>query len=345
MLIIVTVLPKKINLSYCKGEVVIFMLLLKNEKIIPLMSLLIIENISNLNLWIAELKNQMPELDVYVSNQKFDIDDIDAILIWGHYSESLKHFPNLKVIMSISAGVEDILRNTDLPEGVPIVRLVSPFLSLQVSEYVILSILRFHRHDLQYQELRKIRKWEQLPIISCNCFKIGILGLGVIGLEVAQKLINLGFSVRGWSKNPKHIDGIDCFYGNHQLQYFLSGCQIIVCLLPLTHETVNILDRNIFYSLPKGAYLINVARGEHLVEEDLLEALTSEQLSGACLDVFRIEPLPKNHPFWTNAKIVITPHIASQIIPSQQVTLVINAISRLRSGLPFINVVNPQNGY
>lgn len=174
---------------------------------------------------------------------------------------------------------------------------------------------------------------------------MGILGLGAFGSTVSKRLQNNGLSVRGWSKNPKQIPGIECFYGREQLKLFLSKCRLLVSLLPLTVKTENILNMDTFSALPQGAYLVNVGRGKHLVEKDLLAALDSGQIAGAWLDVFRTEPLPPEHPFWFHPQIIVTPHIAATGIPREFAHQVTDIITKFKQGLPLENLVNLKQGY
>ena len=215
-------------------------------------------------------------------------------------------------LISLGAGVEQILRDPNIPLEIPIIRLVEPCVASRMSEYVLLSVLRFHRQAFEYQELQKSQHWKPLPLPLINSCTVGILGLGALGLTTAQRLKSIGFPVRCWSRTNKDIKEIECFHGADQLKRCLSTCQVLVCLLPLTSKTRGILNSETFLAMPKGSYLINVARGQHLVEQDLLDALDSGQLSGACLDVFSSEPLPQDHPFWLHPNITITPHVATQ---------------------------------
>lgn len=310
-----------------------------------MLSILIIYEADNLELLIAQLRQNIPELDIYVFPEVGNPEEIDAIVTWKPPLGVMKKFPNLKVIISLGAGVEEILKDPNLPQNVPIVRIVEPRVTSRMSEYILLAVLRFHRQAFTYQTLQKDQHWKPLPLPKTSSCNIGILGLGVLGLDAARKLNHLGFPIRGWSRTPKNLDGIKCFHGQEQLELCLSKCQVLVCLLPLTPETTGILNHDTFAALPQGAYLINVARGQHLVEQDLLEALDSGQLSGACLDVFSQEPLPDNHPFWSHPRITITPHVATQTDSEYWTEQIVDAVNCLREGLPLKNLVDCQKGY
>ena len=212
-------------------------------------------------------------------------------------------------------------------------------------EYVTLAILSFKRKISEYQALQRLHQWQLLPTVHREQFIVGILGLGALGSIVAQKLAELGLTTRGWSRHPKAIKGVDCFYGNDQFKLFLNQCRAIVCLLPLTSETQGILSSETFAALPRGAYLINVGRGQHLVEDDLLSALESGQIAGAYLDVFETEPLASNHPFWSHPRITITPHIACVSQPERLAEYILETIRRAQSGQPLEYLVDRNQGY
>lgn len=308
-------------------------------------SILIIYEAENLEIFTNELKRSIPELDIQIWPEVSNPEKIDAVLTWKPPLGVMNKFPNLKAIISFGVGVEQILRDPSIPENVPIVRIVEPGLTSRMTEYILLAVLRFHRQAFAYQRLQQERSWQPLPLPETNTCKIGILGMGILGKDAAAKLSYLGFPVRGWSRTPKNIDGIECFHGREQLKICLSECKILICLLPLTPETKGILNHETFSALPKGSYLINVARGQHLVEKDLLTALDSGQLSGACLDVFDKEPLPANHPFWLHSQITITPHVATQTDSEYWTKSIVETINDVRAGVTLKNVVNRQQGY
>jgi glyoxylate/hydroxypyruvate reductase A len=233
----------------------------------------------------------------------------------------------------------------NLPKQVPIVRLMCDRVTWQMAQYVTLAVLLFQQRFIEYQKLQRSQRWESLPVANARCFKVGILGLGFFGSTVAKKLAAIGFPVRGWSRNPKQIEGVDCFYGNEQFELFLSQCRAIVCVLPLTPETKGILCQKTFSDLPQGAYLINVGRGQHLVEADLLKALDSGQIAGACLDVFDTEPLPNHHPFWSHPRIIVTPHIAGEVQPDDVADFIVETIALYNTGQPLEYIVDQNRGY
>lgn len=313
------------------------------------MAVLILAEIDPLDVWfaifIAQLKKRQPALDLRIWPDCGKLEEIEIVLAWCPPLGVMQRFLNLKLIINLGAGVDRILIDPDLPDRIEIVRLVSESQILQMAEYVALAVLLCQRRFIEYRELQRSRAWEYLPVPEARAFTVGILGLGVFGSAVAKKLAAMGYAVRGWSRSPKAIAGVECFHGREQFQLFLSKCRAIVCLLPVTPETEGILCHETFYALPTGAYLINVGRGKHLVEADLLSALDSGQIAGACLDVFHREPLPSDHPFWDHPRIIVTPHIAASGRPEDIADGILDAIDRSRQGRPLEYVVDRNRGY
>ena len=309
------------------------------------MALLIKTDIERGNAWAEALAAAYPELKTHTWPYKGDPAEIDYALVWMPPEGELKSYPNLKAIFSIGAGIDHLASDPDLPEGVPVVRMVEPGLTAGMSEYVALAVLNHHRFIQDYANQRREKRWEEIPQIAASARQVGMLGLGVLGRAALESLGTFGFKLAGWSRTPKSITGISCYHGEEGLREFLAETDILVCLLPLTSETGGILNRDVFVQLPQGAAVINVGRGGHLVEEDLLEALDSGQLGGATLDVFREEPLPEDHPFWTHPKVFMTPHIASMTIPETACQAVVANIHRLEAGEPLRHVVDMSRGY
>ena len=286
-----------------------------------------------------------PELDIRIWPEIGDADDIELALTWNHPLGELRNFKNLKCIASFGAGVDHILRDPNLPQGVPVTRVVESSMPQFMSEYVILSALNYCRQFDIYKNDKLEKRWQpRIPLLARNIC-IGIMGLGQLGADAATKLVKLGFAVYGWSRTPKTIPGVLSFAGDDALADFLTQANVLICLLPLTSASRGILNRNTFKILPPGAYIINVARGEHLVEKDLLDALESGHLSGACLDVFNVEPLPEDHPFWNHPNIMITPHISSLTDPKAVMPQILENYYRMKSGNPLLHVVDVERGY
>jgi glyoxylate/hydroxypyruvate reductase len=210
---------------------------------------------------------------------------------------------------------------------------------------VVLQVLRLHRHDLDYMAQQRSQVWREREQKNAAERRVGIMGLGALGMAAAEKLGGLGFALAGWSRRPRADAGFESYAGREELPRFLGRVEILVCLLPLTAETAGILDRMLFALMPPGSFLVNVGRGAHLVEEDLLEALDMGHLAGAALDVFREEPLPPAHPFWRHPRILVTPHIAAATHPPTAGPIFGDAIRRFEAGLPVANLVDPALGY
>jgi glyoxylate/hydroxypyruvate reductase A len=295
--------------------------------------------------WKAEVTRLVPDLDFRVHPEVGRPEDVDAVLVWNAPPGLLSSLPNLKLIISLGAGIDHLLATSDLPRHVPIMRLVDPYMIAQMSEYVTMQVLRLHRRDLDYAEQRHARLWTELPQVPTAERRVGVLGLGQYGADAARKLRGLGFDVAGWSRTAKSLDGIRCFHGTDGLAALLRRTDILVCLLPLTAETEGLLDRRAFDLMPKGAMVVNVGRGRHLVERDLLAALEAGQIGGAALDVFREEPLPDDHPFWRHHRVILTPHIAAATNPATCAPLVADALMRLREGRELRDIVDLVRGY
>jgi glyoxylate/hydroxypyruvate reductase A len=284
-------------------------------------------------------------LDVRVWPDTGNPDEILMVVAWNQPPGSLALFPNLRCVASLGAGVDHILSDPALPPGVAVTRVVDAQLNRMMAEYVCLAVLHHYRSFGRYEEHKRERKWVQEPVPPAEGYHVGIMGMGVIGRTVARALQALEFRVLGWARTPKSLPGVRVFAGKQELDEFLSLSNVLVCLLPLTPETKDILNRHTFSLLPRGAYVINVARGAHLVEEDLLEMIRSGHLSGACLDVFREEPLPPDHPFWQEPSIMITPHVASITRPESVASQIVENYRRLLAGKPLLHQVDPRRGY
>jgi glyoxylate/hydroxypyruvate reductase A len=309
------------------------------------MALLFRSSVDSEARWKPHLGRLMPELEVRVWPEVGDPADIDYALVWRPEPGLLASLPNLKLILSLGAGVDHLLCDPLLPRDVPIVRLVDPYMTDAMSEYVVLQVLRLHRQDLDYRAQQEAADWRELDQKNAIERCVGILGAGALGQDAGRKLKGLGFDVALWSRSEKAIEGLKSYAGSAGLPALLGRSEILVCLLPLTAETEGILNTSTFALLPQGAALINVARGGHLVEEDLLAALASGRLSAAVLDVFREEPLPAGHPFWSHPRIIVTPHIAAATHPPTAAPIILDNIRRFEEGRPLLNQIDPAQGY
>ncbi len=295
--------------------------------------------------WRAALGRALPELDFRVWPEVGRREEIDYALVWRPPAGMLASLPRLKAILSLGAGVDHLFDDTQLPAGLPVTRMVDAGLAVQMSEYAMYGVLHFHRNMDRYALMQREQQWRQLPAVLPSQRTVGVMGLGVLGGDFACKAQVMGFRVIGWSRRARGLEGVTEYHGSEGLAPFLAATQILVNFLPLTQETQGILDRRLFAQLPRGAFLVNLARGGHLVEGDLLDALESGQLGGALLDVFVQEPLPEEHAFWKHPKIVVTPHIAGQAIADLMVEQVVDNIRRLERGDTPCGLVDRKRGY
>lgn len=274
-----------------------------------------------------------------------DMGAIKYAIIWYPPDESLQNLPNLAAIFSIAAGVDGVADNSNIPAHVPLIRTVDPFLTQGMVEYALLHGLRYHRHQPFYDARQREGMWDRLPQIAPQERTIGIMGLGEIGSAIAAAFTALHFQVRGWSRTAKALFDVECFHGTAQLPQFLSKCEIVINVLPLTPETRGILKADLFNLLPMGAYLINMGRGGHMVLPDILAALASGQLAHATLDAFENEPLTPEDPLWQHPKITVTPHIASITRLDRVAANVMAQINAHQAGQPWQHTVDRQKGY
>ncbi|HYB54760.1 MAG TPA: glyoxylate/hydroxypyruvate reductase A [Alphaproteobacteria bacterium] len=309
------------------------------------MALLFKSDSDRIEWWRRELGERMPEVEVRCWPEVGDPKDIEFALVWNMPRGALARFPNLRVIFSLGAGVDHLFADPELPKQVPICRAVDEFLTQRMNEYVALHVLRYHRRQPELEELQRRGEWKELYTPTASERGIGIMGLGALGANAAKTLAALDFKMAGWSRTPKRLEGVESFHGPTGLAPFLARSEILVCLLPLTRATEGILSSALFAGLPKGAAVINAARGKHLVEADLLKALASGQLAYAALDVYQTEPLPPEHPFWRHPRITISPHIASITDPRTTAALVAENVRRYRAGEPLLYTVDAALGY
>jgi glyoxylate/hydroxypyruvate reductase A len=295
--------------------------------------------------WRPLLGALLPEYEIRYWPEIGDKAAIEYALVWQPEPGLLAALPSLKLIVGLGAGVDHLLRDPSLPRAVPIVRLVDPYMTDAMSEYVALSVLRLHRQDLDYLAQQRAGVWEEREQKNAAERPVGILGFGTLGQDAGRKLKSLGFEVAGWSRSAKEIAGFATYAGPAGLAAILARSEILVCLLPLTGETAAILSAASFARMPRGAGLVNVGRGGHLVEVDLISALDSGQLSGAVLDVVNEEPLPQDHPFWHHPRIILTPHVAAETHPETAAAIIREAIRRCAAGLPVANTIDPARGY
>lgn len=292
--------------------------------------------------WLEALRQVDSSLDIQVYPQIEDLEKVEMALVWQHPPGFLRNFPHLKLISSLGAGVDHILSDSEIPHHLPIVRIVDEKLTWSMTNYVLMGVLNFHRQLYRYQKDKDNGIWDMSnPEIS---IKVGIMGVGALGGDVVDKLMYLGFEVCGYGLNDKKSLSFP-YFAKHQLDDFLSDINVLVCMLPLTSETEGILNITLFQKCNPGTYLINVARGKHLIEEDLIPAFEEGYLSGAMLDVFRVEPLPRTHAYWSDSRIQLTPHIASVTNPKAAAPQIVENYKRLTNGLPLQHQINRVKEY
>lgn len=308
------------------------------------MALLFYSNEDDPVAWGGELRKRLPDLDFRVWPETGDPAAIDSALVWLPPPGMLASLPNLRAIFSLGAGIDGFLRDPSLPDH-PLCRMIDPALTTSMTEFVLTTALWYHRRLDLFAAEQAAGQWNQVLARPAAETRVGVMGLGVLGTAAAEGLRRHGFTVRGWSRQARPIEGVATFSGAEGLDAFLGETDILVCLLPLTPETENILDAGLFAKLPSGARLLQVGRGRHLVDEDLLAALDSGQIAHASLDVFRREPLPHEHPFWKHPKVRMTPHIASYSLPSSGADIVAENLRRLADGRPLLHVVDRRKGY
>lgn len=293
-------------------------------------------------IWQRMFAEQLPDLPFRIWPDAGDKADVTYLGAWT-LPDDLHEFTNLKVLFSVAAGVDqlDIAR---IPDHVQLVRMLEPGLTAGMVEYVTMAVLALHRGIPAHLDNQRHRVWQPGRSRRPGSSRVGVMGLGVLGCAVLSALAPFGFPLRGWGRTPRELPGVECFAGTEALPGFLAGCDVLVCLVPLTPETQGILNADLFAALPPGAGIVNVGRGGHLVGADLIAALDGH-LSAAVLDVFDAEPLPPEDPLWAHPRIWLTPHIASVSLPEGGAEAVISNIQADRRGETLVGLVERHRGY
>ena len=289
-------------------------------------------------------KEQVPDLPIRFWPEAGELKDIEYLAFMHPDFNQLPAFPNLKAMFSRAAGVEDIVKHPKLPK-VPLGKVEPPGGDPMMTEYVIMHVLRLHRDMPGYQAAQARREWLRVPIARPEQRRVGFLGFGMMAKAPALVLKSLGFTVSAWVRSPRQSEEVPIFHGADQLEPFLNQTDIAVCLLPLTAETEGIFNARTFAMMPKGAMLVNVGRGRHVVEKDLIAALDAGQLSYAALDALWPEPLPPESPLWLHPKVTIMPHVARRPTVSQLVTEVAANIRSFKAGGRLLQEVDVAQGY
>ncbi len=299
--------------------------------------------------WARDFAGALPHAETIVWQEGDTVAPCDYAVLWAPAPALLDQLANdagrLRAIFLMGAGVDALLKFGDALPPVPIVRLGDAGMAEQMADYVAHAVLRYFRRFDDYERQAREGVWRPLALQDKKTFTVGVLGLGKLGVPVVRTLRQLGFPVRGWSRTPKDLPGVECFAGMDALDDFLAGTRVLICMLPLTPETTNLLDRARLSRLPEGAYLINVARGAQVAEPDLLALIRAGHIAGATLDVFRNEPLPAPHPFWGEPRITITPHVSALTLREEAVRQIAVKIKLLEQGETVADVVDLQRGY
>lgn len=287
----------------------------------------------------------MPELELVIWPNIPDPEKVDAVYAWRPEPGALSRFPNLKVIFSLGAGAEKILDVEDLPEGVPISRVVDPEMTQRMREFVALSVLALHRRWPEMIANQRKAIWRGMIPPPATARKVGLLGMGQLGTACGRTLRDLGFIVMGWASRAGEREGLPVVAGDDGLAALLGESDILVNLLPSTPATRKLLDASLFARMKRGAGLVNAARGDQLVEADLISALDSGQVGGAVLDVFEKEPLAAGNPLWRHPRVVVSPHVASVVSRRRRAELVVQGLRALIAGEEIPHQVDPARGY
>ena len=292
--------------------------------------------------WLAGLRTALPQASI--EPWQPGAVSADYAVVWAPPQSFLDEQTQLKCIFNIGAGVDALLK-LRLPFKAKVVRLDDAGMSAQMAEYVCHAVIRHFREFDGFAADVAQGIWSFRKPRRRAEFSIGVMGLGVLGERVAKALASFEFPVNGWSRSVKVIEGVRCFTGRQQLDAFLAATRVLVCLLPLTPDTRDIMRLETLARLKPGGYVINVARGAHLVDEDLITLIDRGHLSGATLDVFRTEPLPQGHPFWHHPKITVTPHTSARTLRDESIAQIVGKIQALERGEPVAGIVEPDRGY
>lgn len=300
---------------------------------------------ADLAVWQAAFRDAAPEVTVMHDKGGVALPDLRYCMTWKPEADLYRRMPDLAALFALGAGIERFLADASIPPQVQIVKMSEPGITQAMEHYVLWQVLNHHRRFWELEAAQREARWIDQTYPAPWERKVGVLGLGALGEAVAKLLQEFGFDARGWSRSSKTIDGVQCFAGRETLDAFLDGVEILVCLLPLTDETRGILNADLFAKLTPGAGLINVGRGAHLNESDLIPALNAGRLSAASLDVMAAEPLPAGHPFWNHPRIFLTPHLAADVDPVTTARVIARQIARFEAGQPLEHVAERSRGY
>lgn len=293
--------------------------------------------------WVAVLSARLPAAEVRA--WPADWAQADFAVGWNPPANFFERIRIARAFFSAGAGVDHLLRHPGLPAALPVIRLEDAGMGVQMAEYCCLEVLRVFRRQAGYERQQRERVWRELEPPPRERFEVGVFGMGVLGAAVAKALRGFGLPVIGYTRTPRSVEGVECVSGESALPGFLGRCSALILLAPLTAETDGFFDRGRLAMLARGAWLINVARGALVVDEDLIEAIDAGRLAGATLDVFRTEPLPGDHPFWRHPSIRITPHVSAITSIEESAVQIADNVARLLRGEPPRGLVDRIRGY
>ncbi|HEX8595752.1 MAG TPA: glyoxylate/hydroxypyruvate reductase A [Pseudomonas sp.] len=294
--------------------------------------------------WKSLFQRHAPDIDVRLESDGGDPADVRYFASWIAPKALHATYPNLEVVFATSAGV-DQFDLSQLPPHIDVVRMLDPGITQGIIEYACFAVLSLHRDIALYLDQQRQHQWQARPLVPASQRRVGVMGLGNLGVAVLNSLQPFGFPLSGWARSEKHIDGVQCFAGQDGLKPFLKQCDILICLLPLTEETRGLINADFLGSMPKGARLINLGRGGHLVEADLLHALESGQIDRAILDVLNDEPPAQDHPYFEHPRIWLTPHIGAMTSPQTAFEVLLANIRRHQSGEFMPGTIDRHEGY
>lgn len=312
---------------------------------LPVMKRIFIASRGNPEQLAQLFRAELPDYEVLTEQPKAGDADVPYIVVGRPLPGVIRAVPGLKLVLSLNAGIEHLLASGEVPDHLPIVRLVDDGLALGMAEWVLAQALAWHRNLFLYADQQARGEWTPQPEKLANERKVTVLGAGALGRPVAEHFVRFGFDTQVWARSHHEIEGATTFAGMDQLADAVRGSDILVNLLPLTNETADIVDLNLIGMLTDGAFFINGARGGHVVDADLLAALDSGKLSGAALDVFRIEPLPSDDPLWKHPKVRLSPHVAAPTHQHMAVKEMVSNIKRFERGEPIPHAVDRGLGY
>lgn len=309
------------------------------------MSVLLASTVGPAERWIEPLRAALEREVFRTDPEAADLSDVDVALFARKVPGLYERLPNLRLIIGLQAGIDSLLDDPELPGDIPMTRAGRPQGDRMIAEYVLLHVLRHHRNMPYFLANQRAGIWDKPEVLEASERRIGFMGFGIIAMPCATMVRDIGFQVAAWTRSPKDVPGIENFHGEDGLEPFLARSEIVINVLPVTAQTKNILCARTFDMLPEGATVINIGRGEHVVDEDLMAALDSGHLAAATLDVYRTEPLPTDHPFWAHPGITLMPHTARKSRPDHVAPQVAENVRRLRTGEPLLQLVDREAGY